>query len=479
MSDLIETLRGVVGDGHVFVGEALEDYKHDATFMEGSPLVAVRPGSTQEAAEVVRACSQAGVPVIARGAGSSLVGGPVPISGGVVLHLDRLDRLEIDTGNLCAVAGAGVVTGRLQEAAAEHGLMYPPDPASSDMCTIGGNVACNSGGISCLKYGVTADYVIGMTVVTADGRVLRLGGRLRKRSSGYRLMSLFVGSEGTLGVVTEVILKLVPRPRHRSTAMVGYHSIEDAAKAVTRLLTSGHLPAGLELMDKQAVAMVGDYLPAGFGTELEAILIVEQDGNDPDHVLLQLAEMVDLLGGAENRVAQTEAERAGIWKARRQFGHVLMANRKNYFSEDVAVPVSQIPEMVRRFTALGALHGVTIATVGHAGDGNLHPCILFTDAQRPLVGLIAARIFRDALELGGSISAEHGLGALKRDYTELEHGPEALELMRQLKRTLDPAGILNPHKVFPEGPADDAFLARQPGWGTKLASGRDRAEFGA
>jgi glycolate oxidase len=479
MPDLIETLRGVVGERHVLVGEALEDYKHDATFMEGLPLMAVRPGSTEEAAEVVRACAEAGSPVIARGAGSSLVGGPVPVSGGVVLHLDRLDSLEIDTGNLCAVAGAGVVTGRLHEAAADHGLMYPPDPASSDMCTIGGNVACNSGGISCLKYGVTADYVIGMTVITADGRVLRLGGRLRKRSSGYRLMSLFVGSEGTLGVVSEVILKLLPRPRHRSTAMVGYRSIEDAAKAVTLLLTSGYLPSGLELMDRHAIALVGEYLPVGFGTELEAVLIVEQDGNDPDHILIQLADMVELLGGADNRVAQTEAERAGIWKARRQFGHVLMANRKNYFSEDVAVPISQIPEMVRRFTALAEQHGVTIATVGHAGDGNLHPCILFTDAQRPLVGLIAARIFRDALELGGSISAEHGLGALKRDFTELEHGREALDLMRRLKRTLDPTGILNPHKVFPEGAADDAFLARQPGWGTKLASGRDRAEFGA
>lgn len=419
------------------------------------------------------------MPVVARGAGSSLVGGPVPVGSAVVVHLDRLDHLEIDAGNLCAVAGAGVVTGRLQEGAAEHGLMYPPDPASVDLSTIGGNVACNSGGMSCVKYGVTADYVIGMTVVLADGRVLKLGGRLRKRSSGYRLMSLFVGSEGTLGVVTEVILKLVPLPRHRATAMVGYHSVEDAAEAVRRLLTSGHLPAGLELMDRHAVALVGEYLPAGFKTDLEAVLIVEQDGSNANNVLADLAEMVGLLGGADNRVAQTAAERAGIWKARRQFGHVLLASRKNFFAEDVAVPVSQIPEMVRRITALAARHGVTIATVGHAGDGNLHPSILFTDEQRPLVGPIAARIFRDALELGGSISAEHGLGALKRDYAELEHGPEAIELMRQLKRTLDPTGILNPHKVFPEGPADDAFLERQAGWGTKLASGRDRSELGA
>lgn len=479
MADLAERLRGIVGRGQVIVGEALADYGHDSTFVEGAPLLAVRPGSTEEVAAAVRACAEIGTPIIARGAGSSLVGGPVPVGGGVVLHLDRLDHLEIDAGNLSAVAGAGVVTGRLQAAAAEHGLMYPPDPASVDLSTIGGNVACNSGGMSCVKYGVTADYVTGMTVVLANGRVLRLGGRLRKRASGYRLISLFVGSEGTLGLVTEVILKLVPMPRHRATAMVGYNSMDEAAEAVRRLLTSGHMPAGLELMDRHAVAMVGEYLPAGFKSELGAVLIVEQDGSQADHVLADLTEMVELLGGADNRVAQSAAERAGVWKARRQFGHVLLANRKNFFSEDVAVPVSQIPEMVRRITALAEKHGVTIATVGHAGDGNLHPCILFTDLQRPLVGPIAARLFRDALELGGSISAEHGLGALKRDFAELEHGPEAMDLMRQLKQTLDPSGILNPHKVFPEGPPDDAFLDRQPGWGTKLASGRDRSELGA
>jgi glycolate oxidase len=333
--------------------------------------------------------------------------------------------------------------------------------------------------MSCLKYGVTADYVTGMTVVLADGSVLKLGGKLRKRSSGYRLMSLFVGSEGTLGIVTEVTLKLVPRPRHRSTALVGYRSIEAAAEAVRQLLTSGHFPAALELMDAHALKLVAQELPAGFVPELDAILIVEQDGNDPGQVLSQLVAMVEILSGDDNRVAQSEAEREGIWRARRRFGHVLIAMRKNFFAEDVAVPVSRIPEMTRRFTALAERLGVTIATVGHMGDGNLHPTIVFTDEQRALVGPAAAQIFRDALELGGSISAEHGLGALKRDYAELEHGPGAIELMRKVKALLDPEGVLNPHKVFPESPPDERFLERQPGWGTKLASGRDRAELGA
>ena len=212
---------------------------------------------------------------------------------------------------------------------------------------------------------------------------------------------------------------------------------------------------------------------------MAALLIVEQDGSDQQQVVGQLAEIVELLAGADNRVAQSEAEREGIWRARRRFGHVLIAMRKNFFAEDVAVPISQIPEMTRRFTALADRLGITIATVGHMGDGNLHPTIVFSDEQRNLVGPAAAQIFRDALELGGSISAEHGLGALKRDYAELEHGAGALDVMRGLKSMLDPRGLLNPHKVFPESPADDGFLERQPGWGAKLASGRDRSELGA
>ena len=479
-SEIAQRLREIVGDAHVIAGEGLEPYTHDATFMDAALPCAVFPGTTEEVAAIVKACSDMGTPVLARGGGSSLVGGSVPIGGAVVLSLDRFNTIEIDPANVVAVAGAGVITGHLQDAAAEHGLMYPPDPASISMCTIGGNIACNSGGMVCVKYGVTADYVIGMTVVTAAGTILRLGGRTRKRASGYRLAQLFIGSEGTLGIVTEVVVKLIPKPRFRATAMVGYHSIEAAARAVPRLLGSGHFPTAIEIIDRRSLEMVRKHLPAGFDTGLGAALIVEQDGNDREHVDSSLLEIVELLDGVENRVAQSEAEREKIWKARRSFGHVLMAMRKNFFAEDVAVPISQIPEMVRRVERIAAETGLEIGVIGHAGDGNLHPTILFSDEQRPLVGRAAARIFRDAVELGGSISAEHGLGALKRDYAELEHGPDAMELMRSIKALLDPKGILNPHKVFPESPADDDFLARQPGWGVKREGEiRDRSELGA
>lgn len=462
--DLLAELTRIAGAGQVLTGNAAEDFTHDATFMQHGLTAVVRPGSTEEVAAVVGTCAQAGVPVVARGSGTSLVGGPVPLEGGVVLALDRLTDLQIDVPNTVAVAGAGVITGHIDEAANSVGLMYPPDPASVEMSTIGGNVACNSGGMRCLKYGVTADYVIGLTVVLASGQVLRLGGKLRKRSSGYRLAQLFIGSEGTLGVVTEVILKLVPLPRHRATAMVGFASVEDAAGAVSRVLAAGHFPAALEILDRSTLRLVRDRLPPGFEPDLEAILIVEQDGSDPEHVQVELMGMVELLGGVDNRVAQSSQERERLWDARRGFGKVLMAMPHNNFSEDVAVPISQIPEMVRRVRRLAEETGLEICVLGHAGDGNLHPCLVFSEEQRPLVSAAAARIFRDALELGGSISAEHGLGALKRDYAEEEHGVLALGLMRELKHLLDPGNLLNPHKVFPEQPADRDFLNRMPGW---------------
>ena len=353
------------------------------------------------------------------------------------------------------------------------------DPASWEISSIGGNVATNAGGMTCIKYGVTADYVTGMTVVLADGRTLRLGGRTRKRASGYRLLQLFVGSEGTLGVITEITLRLIPRPLCRAVALVAFTSTTDAGAAVTRLLGSGHLPSALELMDKGALELVSAQLPPGLSADLAAILIVEQDGHDRDTVNSDLYAMVDVLGGVDNRIAVDPAQTERLWAARRSVGKVLMSIPGNNFSEDVAVPVGRIPEMLSRIERLKAQTGVRIPVVGHAADGNLHPIVIFEEHERSKVGPIAARIFADAVDLGGSISAEHGLGALKRDHAGVEHAAEELELMRGIKDLLDPFGILNPHKIFPEGPADGLFLERQPGWGEQTASGRDRGELGA
>lgn len=478
MTDLVGRIREIVGAANLITGDGTLDFEHDATFMEHPMLAVVRPADTEEVSQVIRTCADSDTPVVARGAGTSLVGGPVPLSGGIVLSLERLTSLEIDAANTVAIAGAGVITRQLDEAANAHGLMYPPDPASVEMSTIGGNVACNAGGLRCVKYGVTADYVVGLTVVLADGQVLKLGGRLRKRSSGYRLIHLFVGSEGTLGVITEVVVKLVPLPRHRATAMVGFTTLEDAAAAVSSMLSAGHLPAAVELLDRGTLALVRDRLPPGFELEVAAVLVIEQEGNDEESVQLELMRMVELLDGVDNRIAQSSSEREGLWDARRSFGKVLMAMPHNFFAEDVAVPIGSIPEMARRVDRLAQETGLQIVTVGHVGDGNLHPTIIFTDEQRQLVSRTAARIFADALELGGTISAEHGLGALKRDYAGVEHGVLAIDLMRQLKRLLDPRGILNPHKVIPEEPADEEFLNRIPGWIPDAESRRRRAEAG-
>ena len=469
----LSELATVVGDRYV-ITDALEHFTHDATFMDGELIAAVLPRTTAEVAAVMKVCHRHGIPVVARGGGSSLVGGSVPLGGGVVLALERMSGIHIDTGNVCAIAEAGAITGRIQEEAATHGLMYPPDPASSQMSSIGGNVACNSGGPSCLKYGVTADYVMGMTVVLADGRILSLGGRTRKRSSGYRLANLFIGSEGTLGIVTEVVLKLIPLPRYRATAIVSFRTATDAAAAVARLMSSGHLPAALELMDRGALELVDHLLPPGLAVGAGCVLLIEQDGGSPEQVQADIEAIVVVVDGIDNRLAQSGAERDKLWNARRSFGKVLMSMPKNYFAEDISVPISAIPEMLARIEQLRAETGLRIPVVGHAGDGNLHPSFVFDDDQRDLVGPAAARLFADAVELGGSIAGEHGLGSLKRDHAVREHTAVEFDLMRQLKSVMDPKGILNPHKVFPEGPADGGFLDRQPGW----RAGQRRSEIG-
>ncbi|MHB8509105.1 MAG: FAD-binding oxidoreductase [Candidatus Dormibacteria bacterium] len=478
-ADLLDQLRRTVDDRGFVVGEALEPYSHDATFITCVPAVVLLPRSAEQVVQIMRICSATGIPVVARGAGTSLVGGPVPLAGGVVLSLERMDTIEVDAANACAVVGPGAINGHLQQAAGEHGLMYPPDPGSVDISTIGGNVACNAGGMSCLKYGVTADYVLGMTVVLADGTILRLGGRTRKRASGYRLAQLFVGSEGTLGVITEICLKLIPRPKHRSVGLVTYPSAVAAGEAVARLLGSGRLPCALELMDRGALEMVSAHLPADLAPDLAAILIIEQDGSDSEMVMTELQEMVGILGGIDNRIALDAVQRERLWGARRNIGKVLMGMRQNFFAEDISVPIARIPEMLASIELRALDSGLRIPVVGHAGDGNLHPMILFDDADRDKVGPIAAGFFSDAVALGGSISAEHGLGALKRDHASSEHDEPEMELMRAIKKVLDPSGILNPHKIFPEGPADGGFLDRQPGWGVKALGERERAELGA
>ena len=467
---LVEALREVVDPGYVHTAPSeIIAYSYDGTFQQRRPDLAVSPKSTEEVAAIVKLARQNRVPIIARGASSGLAGGTIPESGGIILNLARMDRiLEIDTDNVCVTAQAGVVTLQLQQAVEKAGLFYPPDPASSRQSTIGGNVATNAGGPRCLKYGVTRDYVIGLTVVLASGEILKLGGKITKNASGYQLMQLFVGSEGTLGIVTQVTLKLVPLPRARVTATATFDKLAQASKAVSRIMASGVLPATLELMDGTTINVVEDFLGIGLPRQAQALLLLEQDGGDEAVARNDVERMADVcraLGALDVRIAASAAERDQLWLARRSVSPALGRLRPNKLGEDIVVPKSAIPEMIDAVREIAERYRLPIPVFGHAGDGNLHPNILFDlrDADEVRRVECAARdIFRAAIRLGGTLSGEHGIGTLKREFLAEAQGDLAVDLSRAIKRLFDPDGLLNPGKVFPTGRGVEGFLADLP-----------------
>ena len=469
---ILAELRAIVGGGHVHSGPAeLIAYSYDGTFQQRPPDVVVTPATTEEVAGVLRLANCEGLPVITRGAGTNLAGETIPLTGGIVLALTRMNRiLEIDVVNGCAVVEPGVVTGDFQTAVEAQGLFYPPDPSSLAQSTIGGNVACCAGGPRCLKYGVTKDYVLGITAVLADGSIMSWGGKVYKNVTGYNLAQLFVGSEGTLGVVTRIILRLLPLPRARCAAVAYFSSLEDATRAVVGVMSEGILPATMELMDRLTIDVVEQYMHLGLRTDAEALLLIEQDGNNPGGVLSQVNLMADVcrrFGAIEVRVAADEAQREELWRARRAVSGALGRYRPNKLGEDIVVPRGEIPAMVKKIKAIGEEFGVVIPVFGHAGDGNLHPNILF-DLNQPgemeRVQGAAAAIFRAALELGGALSGEHGIGTLKKEFLEEALGTASVQVMRDIKVALDPKGILNPGKMFPTpgGSALDSFLTALP-----------------
>jgi glycolate oxidase len=443
--------RLVAGDG-----EKLEAYGRDESELGTFPPdVVVLVESAEDVQAVFAVASRHRVPVVPVAGRSGKSGGSLAVRGGIAVSTERMNRvLEVSPADLVARVEPGVILAAFQAEVEQHGLFYPPDPNSLEMCTLGGNVAENAGGPRALKYGVTREYVLGLTVVVPTGEILRVGHRSIKGVCGYDLTGLFVGSEGTLGIVTEIMLKLVPRPRHVATGLVAFASVEAAARAVNRILGAGVLPRCLELMDDVALAAAARTslyrFPAGAG----AALILETDGNDEEQVFAELvraAEHVreDALGDVV--VAQTEAQRRDVWETRRYISVNLKVLHPLKLSEDVAVPRSRIPEMVARSKDIGARHGVAVATYGHAGDGNLHCNVLFdSPAERPRVDAAVAEILRTAVDLGGTITGEHGVGLAKRDFLEYEQGREVVGVERRLKALFDPLGILNPGKIFPE-----------------------------
>ncbi|MEE8391892.1 MAG: FAD-linked oxidase C-terminal domain-containing protein [Anaerolineae bacterium] len=455
---IIAELCGIVGkDGILSTPEDLVAYSFDGTFAEHRPDVVVLPTTTEQISQIMALASRERIPIVARGMATGLAAASVPFGGGIALSLTRMNRiLEIDEMNMIAHVEAGVITADLQKAVERLGLFYPPDPSSIRQSTIGGNIACNAGGPRCLKYGITGDYVLGLTTVLADGRVLKSGGKAIKDVVGYDLNSLFTGSEGTLGIITEALLRLTAKPQFVRTACVEFLSLDDAARTVNAILTAGIVPATLEMMDETAIACIEEAMQLGLPLDVAAILIIETDGSDEDAVVREIEAIAHICqenGARAVNVARDEEERATLWKARRSISPSLARRAPNKLGEDITVPRSAIPEAIRRIKAISAKYGLPIVIFGHAGDGNLHPNILFDKRDpdqwakvEPMVG----ELFDVALELGGTLSGEHGVGTLKRPYMEKALGPISLDVQRGIKQAFDPLNILNPGKVLPD-----------------------------
>lgn len=431
----------------------LVSYSYDASDHSHRPKAALWVHQVEQVSQILTLANKHGFPVTPRGAGTSLTGAAVPAAGGVVLDLCRMNKiLDIRIADRLVVVQPGVVYGDLEKALASSGFFFPPDPASSKVCTIGGNAATNAGGIRGAKYGVTRDYVLGLEVVLPDGKVLRTGSGCVKSASGYDLTRLFVGSEGTLGVITEITLKISPRPLAFATACAMFHDLKDAGRAVSDIMHSGIVPSVLEVLDTHAVRVLREEadmaLPEG-----RAMILVETDGYTEGECTYQLDVVIQCFQknhAAVIRRAESAEEAEELWRARKTVGSAAAKLRTNNVSEDVTIPVSRVPELLTGVADIVERYGLPFVIFGHAGDGNLHPRIMFDRADPGQVQKLESAveaIFRLTCSLGGTLSGEHGIGLAKAPFMALEHDPVAMDLMRSLKRLIDPGNILNPGKL--------------------------------
>ena len=456
MATFTDQLRAQLPDLRLIVDPAdTEAYRFDETaFLHaGRPAAVCFPRSTDDVVAIVKAAAAAGVPIVPRGAGTGLSGGAVAIDGGVtVVFTDMNAILEIDPANLTATLQPGVINADLNKAVAEHGLVYPPDPASFETCTIGGNLAENSGGLRCVKYGVTRDWVMGLEVVLADGSVIRTGGKNKKDVAGYDLTGVFVGSEGTLGLITQATVRLLPKRPPNLTLLAFFDSIHGSGQGVANITASGIMPVTLELMDAFTIAAVDDAFQLGLDRAAAAMLMVESDlGGEAAVAELATAQDACLAAGATSVLVSADTQEADWLRQARRGAHGALERAGAARMDDVGVPRSRIPEMLDRIAEIAARHDLPVGVFGHAGDGNLHPTYVLDrddlDAERKID---AARdeIYRAALELGGTVTGEHGTGLAKKRWLELQRGARAVEVMRSIKKALDPDNLLNPGKVF-------------------------------
>jgi glycolate oxidase len=445
----------VIGPGH----ERLDDYGRDESPLPEffPPACAVLVESTEQAAAVLRICLERKVPVTPRGAGSGMCGGALPVHGGVVLSTERMTRIkEIDGGDLVAVVEPGVITGKLQEAAEAQQLFYPPDPASLEFCSIGGNASTNAGGPRAFKYGVTREYVLGLEVALMGGEVLRCGRRTAKGVTSYDLVAGFVGTEGTFGVITELTVKLLPLPMAAATVLAVFSDVQAAGAAISALLHDGLRPRVLELADRASIDVVRPKSRYRFPDGAGAIVLLEVDGETDTMGMMmeKIGLRCDELGALDVLAATEPADRRSVWEARRLISPSLKAAYRIKVNEDVCIPRGRIVEMLARVDRIAAETRIPCAVFGHAGDGNLHVNLLSNDdpsdpAVRKHMWAAARQLFAHTVELGGTLSGEHGVGLTKRDYMTMEQSEQLLEWQRRWKQMWDPSGLLNPGKRLP------------------------------
>ncbi len=452
----IEALRRIVGDGNVLTKEEeLAVYAYDGTAMLSErPLCVVMVESTEHVAAVLRLANERKLAVVPRGSGTGLSGGSVPSAGSVVLCTVKMNRiLEVDARNLTMRVECGALTQAISDAADKAGLFYPPDPGSMKISTIGGNVAYNSGGLRGLKYGITRNYVMGLKVVLADGTVLDTGNKCVKDVAGYTIKDLFVGSEGTLGIITEVLLRLIPKPKSKRTLLATYGKMTDAAETISAIIAAKIIPCTLEFLDAVTINCVEDYAKIGLPRDAEAILLMETDGHPAvvEEEAEAMAEIAKKNGARDVRIAADAIESATLAAARRTAFSALARIAPTVILEDATVPRSELAKMVAFIQGISKKYGLKIGTFGHMGDGNLHPTFLTNERNGEEIEKVEAamkEIFDYAIGLGGTITGEHGVGVAKKPFLPGQLGEASIGLHRRIKAAMDPNGILNPGKMF-------------------------------
>ncbi len=466
---IIGLLRDIVSPEWIDVDpEKLGNYGHDETpLYHMAPEVVVHPSDTAQVSQIMKLAHEKKIPVTPRGGGTSLSGGAVPFYKGIVMALDRMNRVkEVDTANLMVVTEPGVITADLGHELARYGLFFPPDPVSLESCMVGGNIAECAGGPRAMKYGVTKNYVTGLEVVLADGEIVRYGGKLLKNVTGYDFISLFVGSEGTLGIITEIILEVLPAPQIVIDLLIPFNCVEDVIRFAGEILRQGAQPAAIEFMNRASIRLAERYLarPVAF-SQAECYTIIELDGNDPESLQKtyeRVGETALAMGAQDVLVGDNTPDRDKIWEPRKKVGEALKTLKTILCREDLVVPKNRIPDLLNRLASVANAYGAELYAFGHIGDGNIHTDFTVDDksdkridcrdekTRTDAIRNLRRDIYRVTIDLGGMITAEHGIGLSKKEYLAIALAPASIKLMRHIKKIFDPNNILNPGKIFPD-----------------------------